>query len=143
MSAYVSALVDAIVARVQESLGSAASVVAFPDAPESYPVVHPQCSVLVQYQGSSYVQAGPLTHKRTAQFDLHILTPALHGSAGAGKYIAEVLASVCGWSPSKGCGRFVPVADGYLTRLSSGLWQHYVRVRTLVPYYGQSTKSEV
>ena len=121
----ITALSDAVIARLKTRLPGRVRVEAFPDKPEEYDFEGYDAAALVLYDGSRFDAAGPLGEqglRETQRLVVALLVRSLLGEGGAYRLIHEARVALHGVSLA-GATALRPL-EAALERSDAGVWQY-------------------
>lgn len=125
-------LLDAVLARLNDTFGRELAVELFPEKPAQYRLNHPAGAILLAYGSSRFSDSAALDavfQERNLVIPLTLVFRQLNGKAGVIAYLDRIRECLTGWVPPHCDSACRPLDEQFIGQVS-GLWQYTQRFAT-------------
>lgn len=124
---------QAIMERLKDKIKDL-EIIAFPENPSEYRLMHAKGAILVVYAGSTFSEpksAGHIYQERKVELDINLVMRRLRTHEGAYAYLDAVRLLLTGFRVN-GTGKFYPVREQFLSE-ELGIWQYRITFSASMP----------
>ena len=122
-----------IIERLKDRI-SGVEVIAFPEKPAEYKLLHHKGAILVSYRGSSFSEpraTDVVVQERKVELDIVVVMRHLRSHEGAYAYLDAVRTILTGFR-LPGCSKMYPLREEFISE-EGGIWQYAITFAFTMP----------